>query len=347
MTKTLIVHIGIGKAGSTAIQKHFFQRRAILSHAMLQYWGLNLEFTKAKRTYPWQTPGGIGILQKMKAPQAIEELKCVLLEAIQATPDDHKAIWSNESIYERPDVYGQVLEEIRDESKVDLLIIGYARNHSQYTVSAYKQWGVKHKTNSGRILSFREWVNLRKDFLSYGKKLVQWELRFPNSFKLFNYDSAGDIVTHFLNVFDSSSDLLPSKTDRSVNVSPQSSELALFALYNNQFHEPVTPKGMQDILRRFPQVRQQQPFASLSSLFPAASDISHAMQLLSEDIAIVDEMLMRRGQPPLPGDISKQEERLTESEVTNCVLSALLSMIILQDQRIADLEAKIHSSNTS
>jgi hypothetical protein len=104
---------------------------------------------------------------------------------------------------------------------------------------------------------------------------------------------------------------------------------------------------MQDILRRFPQVRQQQQFASLSSLFPAASDISHAMQLLSEDIAIVDEMLMRRGQPPLPGDISKQEERLTESEVTNCVLSALLSMIILQDQRIADLEAKIHSSNTS
>jgi len=264
MTRTLVVHIGIGKAGSTAIQTHLLRNRDQLKQAKLQYWGLNLEHAKGKKPFAWQIPGGIGILQKMSPPQAREQLKSALLEAVETIPEGHQAIWSNESIYERPDVYGPVLAELKAESDINLTIIGYARNHYQYTLSAYKQWGIKHKTNPGRILGFHQWVNARKDFLAYGKKLSLWDSHFGEELQLFNYDSAGDIVAHLLQTLSPTDGLLPSKADRSINSSPQASELALFALYNNQFNEPTTPKGMQDILDRHPQVRLQQQLPNLA-----------------------------------------------------------------------------------
>ena len=108
MTRTLVVHIGIGKAGSTAIQTHLLRNRDQLKQAKLRYWGLNLEHTKGKKPFAWQIPGGIGILQKMSPPQAREQLKSALLEAVETIPEGHQAIWSNESIYEHQDVYGTV-----------------------------------------------------------------------------------------------------------------------------------------------------------------------------------------------------------------------------------------------
>jgi len=69
------------------------------------------------------------------------------------------------------------------------------------------------------------------------------------------------------------------------------------------------------------------------------------MELLVEDVATVNNMLKRHSQPPLSaGGLGRMEEGFTESQATTCVMSALLSMLITQDQRIAELEKMISAS---
>lgn len=348
MTRKLAVHIGIGKAGSTAIQTYLLRNRDKLKEARIHYWGLNLEHAHGQNPYSWQAPAGIGILKRMKADEAKKQLKHALLHAVDGLGDNDQAIWSNESIYERPDVYGPALADLSAETGINLTIVAYARSHWQYIISAYKQWGIKHKTNPGRILGFHQWVNTRKDFLAYGKRLSLWDSRFDKELRLFNYDSAGDIVAHFLGILSLQSKLPQTNPSRSINSSPRDSELALFALYNNQFDDPATPKDMQGIMNRYQQAGLQNPLSNLSSLFPSTSDITEAIRLFDEDIAVVDELLNRHGEPPLPiGEMIRQDEGLNEAQATTCAMSALLSMLVAQDQRIAELEKRISSLQAS
>jgi hypothetical protein len=335
--KHLLVHIGTGKTGSTAIQQALQQSAQQLRSQGVHYWGLNLEGAENTSPFPWQKEGGTSDLQKLSDAVAARELEQALIGALERLPDGATAVWSNESIYERPGAYLSLLQSIQSE-QVKCTVIAYARSHRAYISSAYKQWGIKHKTYPGPVLGFSDWVKARQNFLSYGTKLARWDAAFGEFFRLVNYDAIQDVVGHFSSYLPEGTEVKPGSSNR-VNQSPSPAVLAMYALHNNQFSDPVTPEKMVALLRQFPQLRKIHTVPSFDSLFPDDGGLDAAEKIMQDDCELVDSMLRRHGQPTLTKGKSNlnQSGRSTE-QVTGDLLAALLQMIIELNTRVIQLE---------
>ncbi len=340
MVRHIIVHIGTGKTGSTAIQRHLSSRKVSLPELNVSFWGLNLEHCTTKTKYSWQQPSGIGLLQRMSEAKAKEELAVVLEEALSENAD--LAIWSNESIYERPGVYVPLLRGLIDRGLCSITIIAYVRSIRGYIHSAYKQWGIKHKTYSGEILGFTDWIKTNVEFLSYGSKLAHWDQAFSTDLQVYNYDVVGDVLHHFMSLIPHCKSIVPQKSDNRENASPSEIQLALYALYNNQFAEPVLPHAITSLLRRYKLDHDRFEVTPLSSLYPSANEIESAQVLLEDQADIVNRILERNGQPAL---LAKQEisgiNAASESDISRGVLSLLTNIVVQQELRINHLETQI------
>lgn len=347
MAKQLCVHIGTGKAGSTAIQSfcsaHIEQLRQLGAH----YWGLNLEGSTSSHPFPWQGPTGTSVLQRLADAEASEQLRQALTAALERLPEGATALWSNESIYERPNVYIPLLKDISSQSGVNLLVIAYARDHIGYLCSAYKQWGIMHKTYRGTLLGFADWLIARKDFLSYGKRLAIWDSAFADRFRLVNYNITGDVVAHICRFLPAAVAGLQRSANLTVNASPPDQRLALFAAYNNQFEEPVSPQAFQELCHRQTLLQhfKGRPAPRLRSLFPTVADLRRAEELLADDAALVNTILRRHGQPPLAGQGQLPLPHQPDPELLSSVLLAqLMAVVVQQDARIQELQQQLSNA---
>lgn len=347
MPKQLCVHIGTGKAGSTAIQTFCAAHSEQLRRLGVHYWGLNLESSPASQRFPWQCPTGTSLLQRLSDAEAAEQLRVALEAAVDQLPDGAMALWSNESIYERPNVYIPLLKSVSAQSDVNLLVIAYARNHIGYLCSAYKQWGIKHKTYRGPLLGFADWLTARKDFLSYGKRLAIWDSAFADRFRLVNYNSTSDVVAHICRFLPAGVAGLQRSANLAVNASPPDQQLALYAAYNNQFEEPVSPQAFQELSRRLGLLQRfrGRPAPRLRSLFPTTADLRRAEELLADDAALVNTMLRRHGQPPLVGQGELQPQPHPDPEQLSAMLLAqLMAVVVHQDARIQELQQQLSNA---
>lgn len=349
MTKTLIVHIGIGKAGSTAIQKYLRAQKETLKQNKIHYWGLNFEHTtQGKPLFPWHTPGGIGLFQKLPDLQAREELRISLSNATEAIPEEGCAVWSNESIYERPKVYIDEIKYLASHFSLKIHIIAYARGHRDYANSAYRQWGIKHKTYPGSIMGFSDWIKSKQGFLSYGKNLSHWDQAFPDSFKLINYDILSDVVQDFIKRLPQCEGNLPMPNHKKENVTPADIPMALYALYNNQFAHSVLPTTISSLLSRYKLGDYDYKIGSLSKFYPSSEDLRSAESLLKNDISLVNTILARHNQPPLRTIVASEPvSSISDQTVTGGVLSILLTIIVEQERRLDALESRLATTKAA
>lgn len=336
--KSLLVHIGTGKTGSTAIQHALAESSAALKTQGVHFWGLNLEgCAPSARLHPWQQPTGTSEIQKLSVAEASQQLREVLDIAFAQLGQGELAIWSNESICERPAVYLPVIRDATEAAGVQCTIVCYVRNHRAYVNSAYKQWGVKHKTYAGPILSFRDWISSRTPFLSYGRQVATWDSAFTDRLRLINYDNVPDVVQHFAGFLPNPSLLVVPK--RRLNKSPSQALLGLYALHNNQRETPVPPSDVQALLQRYGLAGSRHEMTDLGSLYPDADALAEAEALLRDDADLVDGLLRRHGQPELArGDQGKDDPVLTTDAVQTSLLSMLLKILMLQEERISQLE---------
>jgi hypothetical protein len=342
----MIVHIGTGKTGSTAIQKSLSVQRHDLLNQGIFYWGLNLEYAPTSKKREWQQPGGIGLLQKMNAKNSISELDEVLEEALANTPDNSKIIWSNESIYEMSSVFQPEIRDLKLKHDLSLHLIAYARNLPSYILSAYKQWGVKHKTNRGAIQPFTSWVEQRKRFLSYPTYLESWDKAFPDEFYVFNYDAIDDVVSHFLLYSGLPAQAAPAAASERQYSTPDDIFLAIYALHNNRFSDSVLPTRVSNLLSENHLLDDNFILPSLASLYPTTDDLEEQSSFICEQTDLVNNILSRHNQPPLSIDLAEAPvSRSDESCLVNGILSILLALIIQQDNRIKHLEQSNRSRN--
>jgi hypothetical protein len=339
--KSLLVHIGTGKTGSTAIQHALATSESVLRENGIHYWGLNLEGCDASSIiHPWQKVSGISAIQKLSVPDAIQQLRQVLNKALTKLPDNHLAIWSNESICERPALYLPVIKEASEAAGVNCTVICYVRSHRAFINSAYKQWGVKHKTYAGRVLGFRDWIRSRGQFLSYGRQVAAWDEAFADRLQLINYDQIPDVAQHFAGFLPDPS--LLTVPQKRMNVAPPKSLLALYALHNNQYDGVVLPQAVEALLQRYRLAGAKHEVMDLAALFPDSQALSEAEELLKDDADLVNGLLMRRGQPELlSGNQGDDEPTLSTNDVQSSLLSVLLQMLLLQEERISQLEKQL------
>lgn len=368
MPRQLIIHIGTGKTGSTAIQAALGRHAEELRAHHMFYWGLNLERAAPAPLFAWQTQYGIGILQRTKPDEARKQLNEALRAAIEGLPEDGVVIWSNESIYERPQVYLPVIKSLSADYVLDLKVVCFARNHRAYIDSAYKQWGIKHKTYRGPIQSFEGWTQRNVDFLSYGRKISTWDSQLQERFQLINYDSIGDVLQCFLALLPAQASAIVATSGRRSNPSPNRSLLTFFALFNNQSPHPVPPREAEEIIRRYHLQDSNHQLIDLSDLHPDAQLLDAAEALLSEDIARMNSLMSKHHQPLLAAreqgatDGSAQNHRDDNQNVQQegqqdspekdrqdygSLLSMLLTIILEQGKSIAHLEQALAELQTT
>lgn len=348
MSIRMIIHIGTGKTGSTAIQKHFRVHRTELVKHGCFYWGLNLEHAPTKKKRDWQKPGGVGLLQRMGIDEASEQLSNALTEAIQLMPENCTIIWSNESIYEMPLVYQPVIKSALSRETINISMAAYARSILSFMLSAYKQWGIKHKTNQGPIKPFKNWVDASKRFLAYPTRLKQWDEEFPACLKVFNYDQVDDVVSHFLKNYNLPLQGLDGGATQRQYSTPDDIILAIHALYNNQFNGPVLPNKISGLITKNQLATLDFKHIPLSSIYPAREEIDQYNTFIHEQTSEINKILLRNDQPKLNESLdSINPTKPAEDQIVTGLLSALLGIIVNQDERISQLEKLVQSQGGS
>lgn len=351
--RCLIVHIGTGKTGSTSVQRYLSDQASALKRAGVLYWGLNLEHTGTESTRcPWQSPEGVGQFQALPDDVALEQLHAALGVAVQTWLDQEQpiAIWSQEAIYTRPQVYLRALQQAAARWGLHLRVIAFARNHRDYVQSAYRQWGLRHKHYTGPVLGFRAWCERYEPTLRFAAKLRLWQEQLGEALVIVDYDACSNVVEEF--VLRMLAPLLPAAQCGELlalisaerrNVRPSEPVLLLHAVHNHLHEEPLLPQAFREFWRSLPRTRAMPGGLSWSELLPGPEVVAEICERLRDDQVILADLLacpsvpMERRKPEVASadhDVAL-EERLQRLEA---MLTLLAGITIEQQAMIQELK---------
>ena len=328
MANRLIVHVGPGKTGSTAIQQALQRSGGKLERQGVAYWGMTLDLAPIQ-AYWWQhvRPPEQLFAQTAQKNEFSAEFVDIVTRSLANGPQT--AIVSNDSFtvgYERLISLLRAVEA----AGVDLLVVAYARTPSTYAQSAFAQWELRSKHHGGRI---RPFAATGDHFVrQFADKLEALDRAFGDRFQIRNYDAAGDVVADFLSVVGLDVSLQRLKA----NVRPSAEEELVRAFYNDRqpgsasaaafkaFADPQHVDFRTDLL------------AWYRGLLPTQNDVDGAAVALTDDLRRLNELLSARGQPLLfdPGTLLSRDAINTDR-----LLGLLLQILYYQHLRLSALES--------
>lgn len=327
----LIVHVGTGKAGSSTIQETLKANQDKLCLQGLKYEGLLFEHAE-KVTYSWQDPSGWGSLLALNEEQFNSQLTQVILEEVGALKarEIHTAVWSHEAIFSTHERFIPVFEELKSHG-IDVTIIVYLRNHISWSVSAYKQWAIKHKTGKGEIPSFERWSSTRS--LSFSGPLLKWRKFAKKGLVLRNFDQCENLIEDFLSVLgvDDTFDNL------NFNSSPSDVMMNLYTLFNGQFDEEVLPNELGTTLNRLGVSGIDIKDTNYNAWLPDQAAINKLSDTLQNDLETLNSLLETQSQPPLEHKLIINNSSVSNNQVN----AALLMMIVNLDRKVQQLKNQI------
>ncbi len=343
----IIAHIGHGKTGTSSIQKTLSASKDELRTVGIHYLGLNLEFSPVK-LYPWQIAAGWPDLIKNGPEKAQQQLAEVFTKTLESLENDgiRQVIWSNESMLNRFDIVGPVLQNLRSPSHPVEIII-YLRRHDAWARSAYLQWGIKHKAYSGKVIGFSEWLD--KNPINFFRPVKQWLNHQWDNRYIRNFDACDDVVKDFFKCCSIPENQIESRRE---NESPGIVALALWAMFNSQKEGPTLPYDLQSVLQRSEVLDKKYRHLDLNNLFPNPENMAHLMESVQQDVASVNDIFCAFGQPPF--DNKPLKEKVYDISYEQ-IFAALLDIIRFQDtenmrqdiqirrikRRLRDIEEKI------
>lgn len=249
----LILHIGMGKTGTTAFQSFCDLNRKALMRAGYIYAGRELQNLIIR--HPWK---GRGIKKGINGEELRGKLEFIESVMRSRFYKGKKAlIWSNEdfSMSHSPDEIIFTLDEyvkyscVFDNWEVYLVL----RRQDQWIESAYKQWALKHKTYSGkRIQTPSEFISSHLHLLDYYELASKWS-RSSARLHVCSYDSVikkGGIERYLVERMRlklSAEELM--SIDR-VNESMSNEASIIAAIYNSRFEEENYPSELIVLLQK-------------------------------------------------------------------------------------------------
>lgn len=289
----LIFHIGAGKTGTSSIQRSLSNQKKDLVSAGWDYWGLMLDQCPVKK-YDWQKASASKLFLALDSTMAQAQVEDVLGLSIDdcLSRGVKTAIWSNEWFFGRHHNVIPALENLR-KTDVSVTIVAYVRNHASWAKSAYVQWGIKHKTYSGPILDFQEYIKSRP--VRFASTLRPWLDAFSDSIYIRNFDSVNDVVDDFSRLLD-----IPVKIiSERINESPSGEELLLRAFYNNSIKGEAMPMDFDRTFQTNGVDFEMNPEVWLNGLLPDKESLRTVEFDSDQDIKETDDILRRFGEAPL------------------------------------------------
>lgn len=340
----LIVHIGHGKTGSSSIQESLLKAQPQLEAQGIRYLGLMLEHARNTDRPRWQVHGGSDLyFNATSAEQANAELLAVLQDELQRLQREgvQKAIWSNEWLAQRGQMVLPALRQLLEQGW-DIEVQCYIRRHDKWILSAYSQWGLKHKSYPRPLLDFPSWFSHHWGrALNFSQTLDLWDSVFSGRLKVFNFDASGDVVQHFMRVNGIAG--VESIVD---NVSKAAPVAAAQAVFNSRKTGQVLPEtfnSVAELAERGDENRQSLP--ELDKLLPCGADLRKIVEERQGDITRLNWFLSRSGEPVLSFDKAPLETKHPSPwEMDQYLLKLIFGMReenLEMKSQIRDLQTKL------
>lgn len=319
----LVVHIGMGKTGTSSIQKRLSDSGDALLEQSACYMGMWFDMVDPK------FKGLNNQLQFFAQPpdeiRAAGDLVYRHMRALNTTRGIETFIQSNESFSGKAAVLKPLLERLIDLG-VSVKIVGYIRNPMDWLPSAYVQWGVRHKMVPGRIRAFPARA---RQLMNWYNGLLDWNEHFGSVVDLRSYDDAPDVVMDFAKV---AGVTLPSSEERLLERG-ESAEIVLRAMFNDQFKTPVMPDRFnRAVLTSLDKVPK------LSEVISDCLDYSETASIVEENAAIFDRLEQVCGfDPRLKGGRNRGGKPDSDA-IKDRLLDALVDIVLTQAHRLRRIE---------
>lgn len=329
----LYVHIGTGKAGSSSIQETLKVHHDYIFEQGVKYAGMLFEYAHSIQ-YPWQKQTGWAELTSLPQQELDKQLGDVILNEIAFLQNKgiHKMVWSHEAIFLANSTFSPVLAFLQQQG-IEVVLITYVRNHVSWAVSAYKQWGIKHKTNTGRIMPFSQWAEQR--FMALMPHIDAWRELVGDNLILRNFDQCEYLLKDFASLIGMQ---LPVDNDLH-NAAPNEVAMAMYAHYNNQFEHEVLPNQFGIVLQRLGVLDTEPKGVDYSSYAPQAKDLDRVAEKWSADLEQLNHYLVAQGQPPLQHKKTLKPVSVKQDDI----IAGLIMMVAQLDKEIRVLKNQIRN----
>lgn len=322
----LILHIGMGKTGSSAIQAALTANAARLAAQGAEYLGMWFDMLDP-RFRGVQNQGQFFDLPPAEMIQATD----VLIEVLRARSVASGVgtfILSNEAFSGNGRGMAPMIARLR-EAGVDLRAIGYARHPAAWLPSAYVQWGVRDKVDPGPVPPYG--VKARK-LVRWYNGLLEWHNLMPEILDVRPYDKAPDIVADFAEATGLTLDLPAHR----VLERGEDAEIVLRALFNSRFQKHVLPQVFERaVLPGLATVPQ------LDEVVARSFDYSETDAIIAEQDDLFGRFAAAFGFDPR--DAAKVPPPAPEMDgLRNRLVDALLEITLDQAQRLRRLERRVN-----
>ena len=186
----LVMHIGMGKTGTSSIQRALATNQRRLAAQRAAYLGMWFDAID---------PSFEGLMgQRHFAAGDAEQMHDraltlrSILERRAASEGIETFVFSNEAIFPSVTTMTPFLAAL--EERLDLRLVTYLRDPRSWLPSASTQWGIKHKVEGGPIRPFPE--RARTLIESY-EAIRVWVERFPDILTVRRFEKGADVVADF------------------------------------------------------------------------------------------------------------------------------------------------------
>lgn len=291
----LILHVGVGKTGSSSIQFTLARNLKALAAQKVFYAGMNLENAPNPK-FDWQHAGLSEKLLSQPSEIVTKQVSEVLSEIITTarSTGSETIVWSNEAYIDTNAKLRPALAAVR-ELGVEICIVAYLRRPSRWAQSGYIQWGIKHKTYKGPILPFMRWLELADR--SFSTKLNDLAAALPGTINIRNYEACDDVVADFLiNVLGVTN--LNGIIAIRANDTMGPEETIVRAMFNNRQAGVALPAQFNRAFKLSIKYRER-PENFWEHLMPSQSDLEETESRYKEDVMALNQLLAASGQPVL------------------------------------------------
>jgi hypothetical protein len=321
----LILHIGMGKTGTSSIQNALRTSSTELAEQKAHYLGMWFDAIDPKFN------GNLGtrefFAQNESSMHSAAEDLLRYLNQYKSKSGIETFILSNESIFgaiHRVKPFIQTLSE-----EIETILIVYVRNPHSWLPSAYTQWSLYHKSVQGPLKSFSEHA---PELLSMYQNIATWLESFPKLTIVRAHNSSVNVIEDFSQVSGINLASLHTRVlDRS-----EPAEILLRAAFNSRHVGEVFPERFDNLV-----IRTSKGIPALDTLYRTCFEHTGVSAMIENRRDIFNYLKEKLGPefdfsgqteaPPLP-DPDMLQKRL---------IDYLVEITFLQAERIGKLESQM------
>jgi hypothetical protein len=327
----ILFHIGMGKTGTSSIQRALQDNEKTLAAQKVEYLGM------------WFTPVDPSFMghegQKkffQSSDEAIQGYGLRLAEVLKARADKNGTelfLYSNEGLFGLTKKFAIVLTELRAQGvKVELL--AYMRDPHTWLPSAFTQWGIRHKNAPGPIQTFGERA---RNLIHQYDPIRFWHQNFSDLLTLRRHEKDIDVVQDFSQAIGIK---LEEGEWRQLERG-ENTEILLRGMFNNHSKGEARPDRFERIVLNV----SRRAVASVPEMVERCFSMEGIDDIVAENAEIFTFIRNTYGFDYLQG-VAKEPRPVDMAELQGRLVDYLIEISFQQSERITRLERQLQKLST-